>query len=164
MSQIDAPGVGAELKPDGTEPGHIEVMIPLPGDGEWPPYPAEIVMAVLRRPGAAELRGVPWFAEGLSRGDLVGIRHDGVGYVSTGLLRAGRNSTVQVVGATASDLAGVAAGLRALGASVVAGDQPPMLAVDVPPFVALDDLTALLDLSASATCAYRVACNRSCVV
>ena len=72
----------------------------------------------------------------------------------------GGHSTVHVVAADSGDLEPLAAELRSLGSTLAAGDQPPMLAVDVRPEVDLAAVRALLDRAVSMSCAYAVACDQ----
>ena len=39
----------------------VDVLFPLVDDEEWPPYPAEMIDAVLIAHDLAEIRGIPWF-------------------------------------------------------------------------------------------------------
>ena len=48
---------------------------------EWPPYPAETVAAELIGPAWPSSSVAPWFATGVSAGDVVQVRHDGTGWV-----------------------------------------------------------------------------------
>ena len=57
---------------------------------QWPPYPAETIEAVLIAHDLAEMQGVPWFVTNISRGDIVQVRHDGIGYVGGPVVSARR--------------------------------------------------------------------------
>lgn len=138
----------------------IDVMFPLIDDDEWPPYPAEVVDAVLIGPGLAEVVGVPWFATNLSRGDIVSVSFDGIGHVGGQIVSRGGHSTLHVLAAQQAELAPIVAGLTALGAVVRGGLQPPMLAVDVPPPGDFDAVVAVLSAAESVSCGYTVACRQ----
>ena len=71
----------------------VDVLFPLVDDEEWPPYPAEMIDAVLIAHDLAEIRGVPWFVTNVSRGDIVQVRHDGIGYVGGAIVSRGGHST-----------------------------------------------------------------------
>ncbi len=142
------------------EPDVVDVLFPLIDDEEWPPYPAESVDAVLIAHDLAEIVGVPWFVTNLSRGDIVRVNHDGIGYVGGVIVSRGGHSTLHVMAATDQELAPVVGQLTALGADVHSGLEPPMLAVDVPEHVSLDVAINLLTAAESMTCAFAVACNQ----
>ena len=57
----------------------VDVLFPLVDDEEWPPYPAEMIEAVVIAHDLAEISGIPWFVTDVSRGDIVQVRHDGIG-------------------------------------------------------------------------------------
>ena len=136
-------------------------MFPLIDDEEWPPYPAESVDAVLLAHDLAEIVGVPWFVTNLSRGDIVRVHHDGIGYVGGVIVSRGGHSTLHVMAATDDELAPVIRELTALGADVRSGLEPPMLAVDVPENVsARTSRSSILTAAESMTCAFTVACNQ----
>ncbi len=135
----------------------VDVLFPLVDDEQWPPYPAEQVDAVLLSHDLAEIRGVPWFATNLSRGDIVKVRHDGIGYVGGSVVSRGGHSTVHVMATSAAELAPVVERLRALGADTASGLTPPMLTVDVPETCSLEAVLDVLADAESMTCAHSVA-------
>lgn len=151
--------VAQETQPAPTEPV-VDVMFPLVDDEEWPPYPAEMVDAALIAHDLAEIRGVPWFVTNLSRGDIVRVRHDGIGYVGGVIVSRGGHSTLHVMATTDAELIPVVEQLQALGAVTSSGLEPPMLTVDVPENVSLDDVLAVMANAESLTCAYTVACGQ----
>jgi len=135
----------------------VDVMFPLIGDDEWPPYPAEMVEARLIAHDLAEIVGVPWFVTNISRGDVISVDHDGIGYVARTVMVRGGHSTLHVMATTDAELALIIDQLRALGAGTLTGLEPPMLTVDVPENVSLDDVIDVLSAAESMTCAYTVA-------
>ena len=149
----------ATLTP-GSESVVVDVMFPLIDDEEWPPYPAENVDAVLIAHDLAEIVGVPWFVTNLSRGDIVRVRHDGIGYVGGAIVSRGGHSTLHVMAATEHELAPVVQELTALGADVRSGLEPPMLAIDVPENVSLNVAVRILTAAESMTCAFTIASNQ----
>lgn len=142
----------------GTEP--VDVLFPLVDEDEWPPYPAESVEAVLIAHDLAEIVAVPWFLTNLSRGDIVRVRHDGIGYVGGVIVSRGGHSTLHVMAAGDDELVPVVRALADLGASVRSGLEPPMLAVDVPERASLSQVVQVLTAAESMTCAFTVACDQ----
>ena len=138
----------------------VDVLFPLIDDDEWPPCPAEQIEAVLLSHDLAEIRGVPWFAANISRGDIVNVRHDGIGYVGGTVVSRGGHSTVHVMAASEAELAPIVARLTELGAVAAGGLTPPMLAVDVAESVALEPILDVLAAAESMTCAHTVACRQ----
>lgn len=135
----------------------VEVLFPLVDDEGWPPYPAETIDAVLIAHDLAELRGVPWFVTDISRGDIVRVRRDGIGYVGGGIVSRSGHSTVHVLATSEAELAPIVQRLDQLGTRVASGLTPPMLAVDVPESCSLDEVLRVLTAAESMTCAYTVA-------
>jgi hypothetical protein len=154
-----APSTPTAVTP-GEQPEVVDVMFPLVDDEEWPPYPAENVEAILIAHDLAEIAGVPWFVTNLSRGDIVRVHHDGIGYVGGIIVSRGGHSTVHVMAATDEELEPVVRQLTELGAEVHGGLEPPMLAVDVPETVSLNVALSVLTDAESMTCAFTVACNQ----
>lgn len=138
----------------------VDVMFPLMDDEEWPPYPAEMVQAELLAHDLVEVTGVPWFAINLSRGDIVNVSQDGIGYVGGRVVSRGGHSTVHVMAGSQQEMAPIIAALQQLGAQTSSGFEPPMLTVDVPPECHLDRVVAVLAAAESLTCAYTVACRQ----
>jgi hypothetical protein len=154
IESAGSPDPGAPVAPA------IDVMFPLVDDDEWPPYPAEMIDAVLISHDLAEIQGVPWFVTNVSRGDIVKVRHDGIGYVGgTVVSRSGR-STLHVMATTDEELVPVVEQLHALGAQTASGLVPPMLAVDVPESASLDAVLKVLSAAESMTLAFTVACGQ----
>jgi hypothetical protein len=138
----------------------VDVLFPLVDDDEWPPYPAEQIDAVLLSHDLAEIRGIPWFVTNLSRGDIVKVRHDGIGYVGGSIISRGGHSTVHVMATTPAELAPIVDRLQALGATTSSGLTPPMLTVDVPESCSLETVLDVLAEAESMTCAHSVACRQ----
>jgi hypothetical protein len=138
----------------------VDVLFPLVDDEEWPPYPAEMLDAVLIAHDLAEVRGVPWFVTNVSRGDVVRVRHDGIGYVGGAIVCRGGHSTVHVMATSEDELAPIVASLATLGAATASGLMPPMLTVDVPETCSLAAVLDVLSAAESMTCAYTVACEQ----
>jgi hypothetical protein len=125
---------------------------------DWPPYPAETVAADLIGPGLAELTASPWFAVGVSSGDVVEVRHDGTGWVAGRVICRGGHTTIQMIAATNSELAPTIETLRTFGALVREVSTPSMITIDVSEGVPLRPILDLLNDAESMTCAYTVAC------
>lgn len=155
-----APAPGTSTTPAAQPAELVDVLFPLIDDDEWPPCPAEQIEAVLLSHDLAEIRGVPWFAANISRGDVVNVRHDGIGYVGGTVVSRGGHSTVHVMAASDAELAPVVEQLTALGAVTAGGLTPPMLTVDIPESVPLDPILDVLAAAESMTCAHTVACRQ----
>lgn len=140
------------------DPAVVEVLFPLVDDEDWPPCPAETIDAVLIAHDLAEIAGIPWFVTNISRGDIVKVRCDGIGYVGGSLVSGGGHCTIHVMATTHTELAPLVRGLQSLGATVLSGLNPPMLAVDVPENVAMGAIVNLLADGESLTCAFTIAC------
>ena len=154
------PGPSTPVGPIAAASSVVDVLFPLVDDEEWPPYPAEMVDAVLIAHDLAEVVGVPWFVTNLSRGDIVRVRHDGIGYVGGAIVCRGGPSTVHVMATSEDELAPIVASLDALGATTASGLVPPMLTVDVPERCSLAAVLDVLSAAESMTCAYTVACEQ----
>jgi hypothetical protein len=141
-----------------SRPPVVDVLFPLVEDEQWPPYPAETVDAVLIAHDLAEVQGVPWFVTNISRGDIVRVRHDGIGYVGGAVISGGGHSTIHVMATTEAELAPLVEGLTALGATTLSGLTPPMLTVDVAESIPLAEILDLLVEAESLTCAFSIAC------
>ena len=135
----------------------VDVLFPLVDDEEWPPYPAEMIEAVVIAHDLAEISGIPWFVTDVSRGDIVQVRHDGIGYVGGAIVSRGGHSTVHVMATSEEELAPIVQRVRALGAQTASGLVPPMLTVDVPETCSLDEVLHVLTAAESMTCAFTVA-------
>ena len=139
-------------------PTIVDVLFPLVEDEEWPPYPAETIDAVLIAHDLAEIQGVPWFVTNISRGDIVHVRRDGIGYVGGPVISGGGHSTIHVMATTEAELAPIVDGLTALGAATLSGLTPPMLTVDVAESIPLAEILDFLGKAESSTCAFNIAC------
>lgn len=162
-SQASVTRPGSTPGPDvtvGDQAPKVDVLFPLVDEDQWPPYPAESIEAVLLAHDLAEIVGVPWFVTNLSRGDIVRVRHDGIGYVGGVIVSRGGHSTLHAMAATPAELAPVIARLTALGAVVRSGLEPPMAAVDVPEHVSLNVAVQILTAAESMTCAFTVASDQ----
>jgi len=76
---------------------HVKIKFDLEQDEDgYPPYAAENVWAI-ERPGGYELDNIPWYAKGVSCGDLVEASPDEDGRLSFDrVLRRSGNSTLRV--------------------------------------------------------------------
>ena len=157
-SIVDSFKASAQRRGAAARPAVVEVLFPLVEDDEWPPYPAETIDAVLIAHDLAEVQGVPWFVTNISRGDIVQVRHDGIGYVGGPVISGGGHSTIHVMATTEAELAPIVEGLTALGATALSGLTPPMLTVDVAESIPLTDILDLLAGAESLTCAFNIAC------
>jgi hypothetical protein len=159
LAELRSHGVPGDV-PGSVSGPLVDLMFPLVDDEDWPPYPSEMLTAELIAHDLAEVRGVPWFVTNLSRGDIVKVRYDGIGYVGGAIISRGGHSTVQVMAASEDELAPIAAQLDCLGATTATGLVPPMLTVDIPENCSLAAVLDVVSAAESMTCAYTVACQQ----
>jgi len=114
------PAQVAEVGPAAAASSVVDVLFPLVDDEEWPPYPAEMLDAVLIAHDLAEVHGVPWFVTNVSRGDIVKVRHDASATSAARSSCRGGHSTVHVMATSEDELAPIVASLDALGAVTAA--------------------------------------------
>jgi hypothetical protein len=157
-SVVDSFEASAADRGTAARPAVVDVLFPLVDDDEWPPYPAETIDAVLIAHDLAEVQGIPWFVTNISRGDIVRVRRDGIGYVGGSVVSGGGHSTIHVMATTEAELVPIVQGLTALGATALSGLTPPMLTVDVAESVPLTGILDLLADAESLTCAFHIAC------
>lgn len=155
----ELPSGAGNVAQDGSS-GVVDVLFPLIDDEQWPPVPAEMLDAVLTAHDLAEIKGVPWFVTNISRGDIVRVGHDGIGYVGGTVVGRGGHSTVHVMATSEAELAPIVERLHLIGASTAAGLTPPMLTVDVSENCSLDEVLDVLTAAESMTCAFTLACRQ----
>lgn len=135
----------------------VSVIFYLYTGDDWPPYPGEAVAARFVAPFVVEVIGVPRYAYGINRGDRVAVTHDGLGWIGRHVKSFGGHSTVRVVATTTAELEPIADALLAAGVRADYATETTMLAVDVPPTVALRAVLSILDAAISMTCDYEIA-------
>lgn len=141
----------------------IHLTFPLTVEDGWPPVPTESVAAELVDGVAdrvvdrvqARLLESPWFVEGVSVGDLVEVAD---GWTAGAVVRRGRHSTLRVVTTDAGQLSECQDVVEGLGCPTRPHPDHPVLSVDVPERVALEDVLVRLDALCSRTLTYTVAC------
>jgi len=112
--------------------GWVKVLFPLARDEDgYPPYGSESLWA---RPVADgyQLDNTPFFAEGVSSGDVVTVERDDGALVFRSVVRPSGHSTVRVLVRDPAEVPSVREELRALGCSTEGSHIPGLLAVDVP--------------------------------
>jgi hypothetical protein len=135
----------------------------------WATQPFEDVAAVLVGDGRAELVEIPLLVDGCSIGDTLAMVTDqDAERVADGpaasprlagpVLRRGRHSTVRVVAAERTELEDPRELAEQLGCATRLSAAVPVLAIDVPEAVAVEDLLVLLDSHCTVTLTYLVAC------
>jgi hypothetical protein len=115
--------------------GLVKLMIPLPRDA-WHGYGAEWLW-VAPTGGGYELRNIPFYAEGISFGDVVRGRHREGALEFTGIARHGGHSTYRIVVHSPfiqEDLDSWLAPLATLGCEFERATEH-LWAIDVPPAV-----------------------------
>lgn len=110
----------------------IHLLVKLPQVNGYPPFAAEELDGVGRADGTFEVRGIPFFAKGLARCDVVTVVRvvgDAGLWISEGVSTAG-HGTVRVLTRRRGDEASVSERLTSLGIECRVGHG--LIAVDVP--------------------------------
>ena len=110
----------------------------------YPPFSAEEVDATEVADHTFRLEGVPAFAFGLARGDVVRTAHDGSQQWIEELIEPSGHSAVRVIGLAGRSVDDVKATLELLGCLTFPTVIDGMIAVDVPPHVDFDEVRGLL--------------------
>jgi FAD binding domain/Domain of unknown function (DUF4265) len=162
------PAGSAEADPTIPAAGRtVCLRLPLTQIDGWPAQPFEDVSAVLVAPGRAQLVDIPLLVDGFSLGDTLSVAPsdnadaDAVVPVVPAQaldLRRGRHSTIRVVAAQRGELEAPRRHAENLGCTTRSHAATPVLAIDVPESVAVEDLLVLLDSHCTATLTYVVAC------
>ncbi|MEW6226126.1 MAG: DUF4265 domain-containing protein [Chloroflexota bacterium] len=114
-----------------------------PDEGGNPPVASETLWATHLGGDAYELDNIPFFAIGVSLGDVVEAPEaDGLP-TFVRVLRRGGHATLRVATEEAA-IADIRAALVELGASTELSHLPSLVSVDVPPTAPLDAILALL--------------------
>ena len=128
-----------------TEP-HVRVRVRLEQDDGWPPAESEGLWAQERPGGTYLLANTPFFAFGLSQGDLVRGAPDEGGVIwFIQRVQRGGSLTVRIITTDPADpLEHVVAELKPHGVSGESMERPRLLALDLPPGSDLASAKALL--------------------
>lgn len=138
------PGLDPEADPTD---GAVEIHFKLAQDDEgWPPVPAETIWARDEGEGRFVLLNVPFFALGVSRGDLVEVTEtdDGVLHFAR-VVEASGHSTLRIIAADPLRIEEIAEQVMRRGCDVEAGYIPALVSVDVPPQAEYPALQRWLD-------------------
>ncbi|MGX7680376.1 FAD-binding protein [Jatrophihabitans sp. DSM 45814] len=162
IGQTVAKGRDHALQTDYGDTGYptADVLFYLEREENWPPYEAETISCELMGNGAARLTTAPWFASDVSCDDIVTVHHDGAGLVAQGVELRGGHSTVHVMAANHSIIAGIEAKLGEFTVRTVADHARPMLTIDVPSHSSLNAVCRILDDAVSVHCNYAISCRQ----
>lgn len=124
---------------------HVKILFEIEGQNE-----VESVWATPVEDGY-QLDNIPFYAREVALDDVVRVTKDADGALRfDGLVRASGHSTIRLWFASADDAQGTRDELRRLGCPSELSDLDRLVAVDVPPDVAYDDIKAKLDASEKA--------------
>jgi len=146
-AQSGGPGqpVAGEPEAPSTEP-YVRVRVRLEQHDGWPPAESEGLWAQERPGGTYLLANTPFFAFGLSNGDLVGAAPDDDGVIwFTQRVRRGGHLTVRIIITDPVDpIEDVVAEFEPHGVSGESMERPRLLALDLPPGSDLTSAKTLL--------------------
>ena len=129
-----------------TGAGRVKVAFKLTRDEEgWPPADWETVWAIPRGPGQFELDNIPFFAQGVSSGDVIAAHTEDGELRFDEVVAPGGHSTVRVILYDVTRKEEMRELLKNLGAPTEGSHLPSLFAVDVPPAVDYERVIALLD-------------------
>jgi FAD binding domain/Domain of unknown function (DUF4265) len=137
-----------------------------PTDG-WPAQASEDVAGVLVAPRRVRLVDIPLLVDGFSLGDVLTVAPTDNGDPDEPAplapaqapdLRRGRHSTIRVVAAERAELDAPRRLAEQLGCTSRTQAASPVLAIDVPESVPVEDVLVLLDSHCTATLTYVIAC------
>ncbi len=114
----------------------MKISFPLVRDqDDYPPADWEHLWAISRGIDQYELDNIPFFAKGVSAGDIVSARRDDDQLIFDRVLRHGGHSTVRIIMLKLDEKEGVRNELAVLGCESEGSHLPNLFAVDVPPNV-----------------------------
>lgn len=125
---------------------HVKILFWLTKDDDgYPPMEIEGVWAAETGDGGYEIDNIPFFARQATVGDIVEAGSvDGQLFYERTRLRS-KHSLMRVVLFDGRDPSPLRADLARLGCSTEQSHLAPLIAVDVPPSVRIDDVRAILD-------------------
>jgi hypothetical protein len=130
-------------------PQRVKIAFRLVRDADdYPPADWEHLWAIPRAE-YFELDNIPFFAKGVSSGDLVAAHRDGNQLVFDRVIQPGCHSTIRVIMFDPDQKEAVRDELARLGCETEGSHLPKLFAVDVPPEVAYVDIINLLTNKAS---------------
>jgi hypothetical protein len=127
-----------------TSQNRVKIAFQLSRDSDdYPPADREHLWAIPRG-DRYEIDNVPFFAKGVSAGDLVAAHNDGGQLVFDKVLDFGGHSTVRVVMYDLAQKDAMRNKLTQLGCETEGSHLPKLFAIDVPPTVNYTEVIALL--------------------
>ena len=143
---VDA-GATEQADPSADHVEAVEVHFPLtPDDEGWPPVPVEPIWVQPLGDDRYRLLNVPFFALGVSSGDVIQATRDSTGirhFVK--VVQPSDRSTIRIIVAEPEGVEALADQIIRRGCLVEASYIPALLAIDVPPEEDYAALLALLD-------------------
>ena len=125
--------------------GLTHVVFELEQRDGWPPHASERVWAKAMPDGLYRIENIPFYAPGVSFGDLVAAEGREGELVFSKVVKPSGNSTVQVIFFAKDRVQAVRDALRGLGCDSEVSEIDTMIAVDVPAETRYDEVFELLD-------------------
>ena len=123
----------------------VKIAFSLTRDSDgYPPADWEHLWAIRRGENEYELDNVPFFAKGVSSGDLVSVTSDQDQLKFGMVLKYGGHSTLRVIVFDSSQKESIRSDLAKLGCETEGSHLPDLFAVDVPPNVELASVIGYL--------------------
>lgn len=117
----------------------------IPDEDGYPPADWEHLWAIRRPDGNFQLDNTPFFAQGVSLGDVVAtVPDEGMNVFHAVVERSG-HSTIRVILFDESQVESLRSALRQRGCPSELSHVPGLVAIDIPPTVTLSDIRQYLD-------------------
>ncbi|WP_406474278.1 DUF4265 domain-containing protein [Streptomyces sp. NBC_01615] len=131
--------------------GFIRVVFPLEQDEEgYPPFAEEALHARILSDSVCELVSIPFFVEGVSKGDLVSYSAGGAGeFEFEELLSVRGHSTLRIIFFDGSRIEELVRQLQEVGCSTESGRVQDLMSVDIPPGVEYRSVMSLIEAGLS---------------
>lgn len=124
---------------------HVKIMFSLEQDEDgYPPATTESLWALDVGAGLYQIDNIPFFAVGIALNDIVSakLEHGALQYAE--VVRPSGHSTLRVIVYDVSELPTVRAFFEQMGCATELSHLPRLVAIDVPPSVALEPLRQVL--------------------
>ena len=134
------------MSQDLNDQNYEKVIFRLQKDSDgYPPDDRESLWAYEVEPGLYSIDNVPFFARGISWGDVVSVERRGEGLYFKELVRPSRHSVIRVIVYDSSHIAGMHDTLKAMNCDTEQSHLPSLLTVDCPPTADLQKIRAFLN-------------------
>lgn len=129
----------------------MRVVFRLEQDDEgYPPFPEEMLFARVLSETVCELVSIPFFVDGLSKGDLISYSaRDGGEFGFEERLSARGHSTIRVIFFDDSKMGRLVRQLEEAGCAWESGKVPDLISVDIPPSVDYRLVATLVEAGSS---------------